>query len=400
MALKDYITAQRDYIITLRRFFHAHPEQSLLEYETCRKIEEELDKLDIPHKRIGETGVYGWIDGKKGPGNIVVLRADMDALALDDLKEVPYRSQNAGFCHACGHDAHTATLLGAAKVLKNKEQEFSGQVRLFFQPAEEIGQGARQFVQAGLMEGATRVFGVHVSSGLESGTISLTKGPQNASCDYFKISITGKGAHVSKPHLGIDAAYIAAQIVVGLQSIVARSTNPLESVVVGVGVIRAGTQYNVIAEHAEIEGTTRSFLPAVRSFTNQQVIQIAKNTAVMYGAEAEVTFRDFAAPLVNDPQAVDEVTAVLEPICGRESIVSNYDKTLGADDFADYLALTKGMYAFVGTRNTKDPHTAVAHHHGLFDVDEDALLLSCNAYVDYALWVLEELEPLEPKEEI
>ena len=387
MTVKPYVLAEKAYLTDLRRHFHAHPEVSLQEYETCKKIEGELDSMGIPHKRIGETGVYGWIDGKKaGDGVTVALRADIDALAMEDLKEVPYHSQNAGVCHACGHDAHTATLLTAAKILKAKENEFSGQVRLFFQQAEEIGQGARQFVQAGLLDGVTRVFGAHVTSHLDSGKISLTAGPQNASCDYFKIQIHGKGAHVSTPQLGVDALYIASQIVVQLQTIVSRNTDPLETVVVGVGKLQAGTQYNIVAEHAVLEGTTRSFLPEVRKFTNDRVVRIAKETAALYGAEAEVEFLDFAAPLVNDAKAVEEVTAVTAEFLPREDIISDFQKALGADDFADYLAVTRGMYAFVGTRNSKDPHTAVAHHHGLFDVDEEALLISCNVYVDYALW--------------
>ncbi|WMI80513.1 M20 metallopeptidase family protein [Anaerotignum sp. MB30-C6] len=390
MALKDYVLQEKEYIIEMRRYFHAHPEVSLQEYETCKKIEVELDALGIPHRRVGETGVYAWIDGKKSSdGKVVALRADIDALAMEDLKTVEYHSKREGFCHACGHDAHTATLLGAAKVLKAKENQFSGQVRLFFQQAEEIGQGARLFVGEGLLDGCERVFGTHVSSRLQSGKIALTKGPQCASCDYFKITIKGRGAHVSTPHLGVDAAYIASQVVVNLQSIVARSTAPLETVVVGVGVIKAGTQYNIIAENAEIEGTTRSFLPEVRSFTNERVVQIAKQTAAMYGAQAEVRFLDYAAPLVNDREAVEEVTRIAERLIDSSDIVTDYEKALGADDFADFLAVTKGMYAFIGTGNEENPNTLVAHHHGLFDIDEEALLLSCNLYVDYALQVLE-----------
>lgn len=395
MALKDYVLEQKEYLTSMRQYFHAHPEVSLQEYHTCERIEKELDLAGIPHRRVGETGVYAWIDGKKETADqkkasrIMVLRADIDALAMEDLKTVPYHSENPGVCHACGHDAHAATLLTAARILKSKEAEFSGQIRLFFQQAEEIGAGARLFVQDGLLDGAARVFGAHVSSRLESGKIALTAGPQNASCDYFKIKVTGRGAHVSTPHLGIDAAYVASQIVVNLQSIVARSTNPLETVVVGVGVVRAGTQYNIVAEHAEIEGTTRSFLPEVREFTNRRVREITEQTARMYGAEAEVEFKDFAAPLINDVQAVKEVTAVTEQLICREQIVSDYEKALGADDFADYLAVTRGMYAFVGTHSEKKPGSGVAHHHGLFDLDEEALLLSCNVYVDYALWVME-----------
>ncbi len=390
MGLKDYVVKNREYITEMRRYFHAYPEVSLKEYNTCKKIEEELDKMGIPHRRVGETGVYGWIDGKGNGGKdkVMVLRADIDALAMEDLKEVSYCSKEEGVCHACGHDAHIATLLGAAKILKEKEQDFGGQVRLFFQQAEEIGQGARIFVKEGLMEGATRVFGAHVSSKLDSGTVSLTAGPQNASCDYFKIKVTGKGAHVSTPQLGIDAVYVASQIVVALQSIVARNTDPLETVVVGVGVLRAGTQYNIVAEHAEIEGTTRSFSKAVREFTNERVKAIAKQTAALYGAEAEVEFQGFANPLINDEEAVEEVTEVAKQVMEEKNIISNFEKMLGADDFADFLQETKGMYAFVGTRNKEKPNTASAHHHGLFDIDEEGLLLSCNLYVDYALQIL------------
>ena len=388
MEIKDYVLEQKDYVIGMRRYFHAHPELSLHEFNTCRRIEEELNQMNIPHRRVGETGVFAWIDGEKGPGRTIVLRADMDALPMDDLKDVPYRSQNPGCCHSCGHDSHTATLLGAARILKAKSSEFSGQIRLFFQQAEEIGQGARQFVKAGLMEGADRVFGVHVNSSLESGKIALTKGPQNASCDYFKITVTGQSAHVSKPHLGIDAVNIASQIVVNLQSIVARCTDPLDTVVVGIGVVRAGTQYNIVADHAEIEGTTRCFSQETRAATNERIKIIAEGIAASYGGSAKVEFQNFANPLINDPQAVAEVTSVLEPICGKEAIVSDYEKGLTADDFADYLAEVKGMYAFLGTRIPENPDTAQALHNGHFDIDENALLLSCNAYVDYALWVL------------
>ena len=388
MAIKDYIQTEKNYIIDLRRYFHAHPEPSLQEFETCKKIEEELDKLGIPHQRIGDTGIYGWIDGKKGRGKIIGLRSDIDALSMEDLKDVPYRSQNKGVCHACGHDAHTATLLGAAKVLKAKENEFAGQVRLFFQQAEEIGQGGRQFVASGVVQNIDRVFSVHVSSGIDKGKIALSKGPRSAACDYFKITVHGKGAHVAQPHNSIDALYIASQIVVNLQSIVSRSTSPLESVVVGIGVLKAGSQYNIVAEQAELEGTTRTFTPHIREFTNKRVTEIAQNIAALYGAQAEVEFKNFANPLINNDEAVDEVTQIAKTLIDEDSIFTNTPKSLGADDYADFLAVAPGMYAYVGTRNPANPNTAQAHHHGLFDIDEEALLLSCNLYVDYALWVL------------
>ena len=213
--IKDYVKKEEEHLVELRRYFHSHPEESLKEYNTCKKIEDELDKLSIPHRRVGETGVYAWIDGeaKDGVNRIIALRADMDALKMQDLKNVPYRSQNDGYCHACGHDSHTAVLLTAAKILNEKKNEFSGQIRLFFQQAEEIGAGARLFVKEGLLDGVGRVYGSHISSQLKSGIVSLTPGPNNASCDHFTIKVTGKGAHVSKPHLSVDALYTAAQII-------------------------------------------------------------------------------------------------------------------------------------------------------------------------------------------
>lgn len=390
MGIKAYIQEERDYLIGLRRHFHAHPEASLEEYETAKKIEEELDKSGIPHKRVGDTGVYAWIDGTGPEGakgqRTMALRADTDALRMEDLKEgVPYRSQKEGLCHACGHDAHTAMLLTAAKVLQAKKNEFSGQIRLFFQQAEEIGAGARQFVAAGLMESVDRVYGSHVCSSLPAGTISLTPGPRNASCDYFRIRITGKGAHVSTPHLGVDALYIASQIVVNLQSIVARRTDPLDTVVVGVGKLTAGTAYNIVAEQAELEGTTRCFSPETRERTNRRVRETAEELCRLYGAEAEVEFKDFAAPLINDSTAAAEATRVAEEIYGPDRIIHDQQKALGADDFADYLAKAKGIYGFIGTGNPADPNTLSAHHHGLFDLDEESLLGGCNLYVDYAL---------------
>lgn len=385
MNIKPYVLNEKEHLITLRRYFHAHPEASLKEFHTAEKIEQELDAYGITHQRVGETGVYACIKGKKGAGHILALRCDIDALAMDDLKDIEYRSVNEGCAHACGHDAHTAVLLTVAKILKAKENEFSGEVRCFFQQAEEIGQGARQFVNAGLLDGVDRVYGAHMCSGLDVGNVSLTPGPMNASCDYFKIEVKGKGAHVSTPQLGIDALYIASQIVVNLQTIVSRNTAPVDSAVVGVGVLRAGTQYNIVAEDAVLEGTTRSFTPQQRIFTNQKVETIAKQTAALFGATAKVTFKDYAAPLINDADVANDVSKIAETIVGVEHVIHNQTKMLQADDFADYLAKVKGVYAFIGSRNKTNPNTCVALHHGLFDIDEDALLISCNIFVDYAL---------------
>lgn len=388
MKIKEYVIKEKDNLIALRRWFHSHPEPSLQEYETCKKIVKELDSYGIPYQYISDTAIYATIKGQKGDGKIVALRSDIDALSMNDLKDVDYASKNNGACHACGHDAHTATLLVAAKILKEKEQEFGGEIRLFFQPAEEIGAGARIFVKAGLLDNVDRCFSAHVASTIDSGKISLTPGATNASCDYFKIEITGRGAHVSTPQRGTDALFVASQIVNALQSIVSRNTDPNEAVIVGIGVLQAGTQYNIIAENAFLEGTTRTFTNEIRQFTNDKVTHIAQQTAALYGATAKVTLKDFAPPLINDETATKEVYDIAKTIIGEENIITNQQKMLGADDYAEFLNQTKGVYAYVGTKNKNNSNTGSAHHHGLFDIDEEALLASCNLYIDYALSIL------------
>lgn len=385
MNIKEYVLKEREYITSLRRYFHQHPEGSLKEYNTANKIEEELDKLNIPHKRIGETGVLGIIKGKKTSNKVLAIRADIDALKVPDNKDEKYKSINEGYNHACGHDGHTASLLGTAKILKEREEELGGEIRLFFQQAEEIGQGARIFVKEGCLDGVEEILGAHVSSEIPLGKVSVTAGPCCASCDYFKVTVKGKGGHVSKPHLSTDALYIASQIVVNLQSIVSRQTDPIDTVVVGIGLIKGGTTYNTVADEVTLEGTTRTFNFESRKKTNKAVEKIAKNIASMYGAEAEVEFRDYAAPLVNDEKVSKEVAELVKEIIGEENLITNKPKQLGADDFADYLVLVPGTYIQVGTRNEENPNTCRAHHNEFFDLDEEGLLLLTDIEVEYVL---------------
>jgi amidohydrolase len=382
--IKPYIKAEEEYIISLRRYFHQNPEPSMEEYNTATKIEEELDASKIEHKRIGKTGVLGVIRGKKGSNKRIILRADIDALRMQDLKEESYASQNEGFMHACGHDAHAAALLGAAKVLKSKEAELAGEIYLFFQQGEEFGQGARVFIKEGLLKDVDRVFGIHVASYIPVGQVAVTKGPINASVDHFTITVKGQSAHVSTPQKGVDALYIASQIVVNLQAIVSRQTDPIDTVVVGIGVLRAGTAYNIVANEAVIEGTTRCFSKEARDKTNDSITAISKQLGAAYGAEVQLDFEDFASPLVNDEAVCDEVTVVAGDIVGVQNVVRQ-EKSLGGDDFAEYLLQVPGMYAFVGTLNKDKPNTMQPHHHGLFDIDEQGVLIAANLYVDYAL---------------
>lgn len=311
----------------------------------------------------------------------------MDALGMEDLKNCEYSSQNLGFCHACGHDGHTATLLAAARILKSMENDFAGEVRFFFQQAEEIGQGARQFVAAGLLEGVDRIYGQHVTNTLNVGQVGIVAGPLNASCDFFRIEVKGKGAHVSMPHKGVDALYVASQIVVAVQSIVARSTDPMESAVVGIGKAWAGTQYNIVAEEAVLEGTVRTFLPEVREATNRRLTDIVEKTAEMLGAKASIVIKNYSNPLINDADATKEAKLVAQEIVGAENIITDYPKSMMAEDFADYLPHCKGTFVYFGTHSDK-PGTDRPNHNGFFDIDEEGLLVACNMFVRYALYVL------------
>lgn len=386
--IKPYIEEQRDKLISLRRYFHKYPEVSMKEYRTAEKIEEELDNLHISHKRVGETGVLGVIGDEKPDGKTLVLRADIDALALQDKKNGDYASANAGVMHACGHDAHIAALLGAATVLKEKEKELKGQIRLFFQQGEEYGQGAKVFLKEGLLEGADRIFGIHVASNIPVGNVGLSEGPVNASVDHFVISVKGKSAHVSTPHLGIDALYIATQIVNALQGIVSRQTDPADTVVVGIGVLQAGDAYNIIAGDAKIEGTTRCFTAKTREETNRRIEKIARFIGEAYGAEVSVEFEDFASPLINDSRVCGEVRKVAEAVVGKEHIVPR-ERSLGWDDFAEYLLKVPGAYAYVGTGNQEKPGTVLPQHADRYDIDEEGILIGANLYADYALQFLQ-----------
>lgn len=390
MALKEYVLKEKDYIVELRRYFHKNPEESLKEFNTANKIEEELDKLNIPHKRVGETGVIGIIRGEVPSSKVVALRADIDGLKVRDLKDVEYKSNREGYIHGCGHDGHTASLLGTAKILSERREKLKGEVRLFFQQAEELGQGAKIFLKEDALKGVDSIFGVHVASDIPVGQISVREGVSFASCDYFKIKIKGKAAHASRPHQGIDALYIASQIVVNLQSIVSRQTNPLDSVLIAIGTLKAGTIYNAVASEAVLEGSTRAFSKESREKTNKAVREIANSIAKTYGAEAEIEFRDYASPLNNDPEVVSKIKEIAGNIIGEENILKDYPKKLGSDDFAEYLLKVPGAYAQIGTRNENKPYTCSSHHNELFDIDEDGLLVTTNLEVDYVLKELED----------
>lgn len=384
------IRENREKLSALRRDFHRHPELALQENRTAQVIEAELDRMGIPHSRVGQTGVLGIVKGSLEGTGVIALRADIDALPIREENDVEYRSQTDGVMHACGHDAHTASLLGAANALIQNRDSFGGEVRLFFQPAEETGGGALDFIETGALNGVERVFGLHCAPDLPLGTIGVTPGLNNAAVDRFFIRVHGKAAHVSTPQLGADALYAASQIAVAIQGLVARRTSPTEPVILGVGRLQAGTTYNIVAGYAELEGTTRTLSQERRMWAREQIKQAAQTIAAVSGASAEVEWIGVCSALINDAQASREVQQAVRSLNEDIQLVTDRAVSLGGDNFAEYQMLVPGCYAFIGTANPEKPGTCNVLHNEKFDLDEDALVLSAALYAQYALWWLTE----------
>lgn len=386
--IQGELTELEPQIIHWRRHLHQYPEASLKEFETQKWIQAKLKEFDIDYVSVGETGTLGTIKGS-GEGKTILLRADIDALELPDATGKEYASKHSGLNHACGHDGHTAALLGVAKLLKRHQAEFTGTILLAFQQAEEIGAGARQFVEGGFVEGVDQVFGIHLDSSVPVGQLVATPGATNASCDIFKIAVHGESGHAARPDLGRDALLSAASIIVELQKIVAREVSPLESAVVAVGVLDAGTRYNIIANEAKIEGTVRTFSHETRSFVIEAVERIARSVAAAHRTTIDFEVYDAAAPLINDPQATALAAKVAVALVGEENVITDNPQSLGADDFADFLAVAQGVYGRVGSRNLENSETQYGHHHEKFDIDERSLALASGYHLKYALTYLE-----------
>lgn len=381
--IQEKVAQLEQYLIEKRRHFHQHPESSLKEYETAAFIQKELRENGIPFEQVGETGTLAIIRGGKGPGKTILLRADIDALEVEDRTGAEYASKRPGLNHACGHDSHTAMGLGTAKILWDLKDEFAGTVKIAFQPAEEIGAGAKQFVASGKIDDIDESFAIHVNSGLPVGTLAVRGGSVNASCDIFKIKITGLSSHVGKPHWGRDALVAASETVVALQTIVAREVSPHESAVVGIGKLAAGTRYNIVASNAEIEGTIRAFSYETRAQLKDAVTRIANGIATTHRCECDIEWYDAAAPVINDEKLAIEAATVGEELTGITDVITHYSESMGADDFADYLVKHPGVYALLGSQGGE--RSAFGHHHEQFDIDERVLTLGVQYEVAYLL---------------
>jgi amidohydrolase len=364
-------------VVADRRHLHEHPELGMHEHETARFVADRLAALGVEDIRTGisETGVTGLIRGTAaGPGRVVLVRADMDALPIEEENEVDYKSTVDGVMHACGHDAHTAILLGVARVLMDRRDTFAGTVKLCFQPCEETGPGgAAWMIEQGVLEDPTvdAVFGLHVWQPEPVGDVLVGDGPVMAASDRFSIEIQGKGGHGAMPDTTVDPIVVGMAIVNALQTIVSREVDPTESAVVTVGEFHAGNAPNVIPDTATIRGTVRSFTPAVQDHIERRIVELAEGIGAAMRAEVTADYRRGVPATVNDPAMAAIARQAAIEVVGAEHVRPQVP-TMGGEDFSFFLQKKPGCYFFVGTNNA-DRGLTWGHHHPRFDIDEEAL---------------------------
>lgn len=373
----------KDYVIKMRRELHKIPEAGFKEFKTSKFIKDELNKMGISFKECAGTGVIGLIEGSK-PGKTIGLRADIDALSVNEKNDVEYKSTHPGMMHACGHDSHAAMLLTAAKVLMEEKNNLNGNVKLIFQPSEEGPvHGAGVMVEEGAAEGIDSFFGLHVMANIDKGKITCDEGPRMASADFFEITVTGSSGHAAYPHDCVDATVIGASIVMNLQTLVSRELTPLEPFVITVGAFESGTRHNVISGKAVLKGTTRTFNNETREKLPEMIERVAKNIAKAYRGDASLSYQHGTKPLINDAKTSAMVRSVGAKLVGEENVVSA-PISMGGEDFSEFLYCAPGAIAFIGVRNEEKGITYPIHH-DCFNMDEDALPIGASLLAEYAI---------------
>ena len=369
-------------IVALRRRIHQIPEVAWQEHETAALVKSELDRLGIPYRSCGgETGILAEIRGGK-EGKTILLRADMDALKVQEKTEAEYASEKEGYMHACGHDGHTAMLLGAAMALNEIKEELAGRVLLAFQPAEEVAAGAIAMIRDGALEGVDACFGMHLMAGVAAGTVLIPDEYVLSAADQFRIDVEGLGGHASQPHTAVDAVVTAAAIVNALQTIVSRETDPQEAGVVTIGKMEAGTLFNAIAASAVLEGTVRTYRDDVREHIEDAVKRIAEGTAAAYRAKAKCTYRRFCKATRNDPAAAALMRESAADVFGRENVRSN-GRLMISEDFSEFALRVPSAFALVGIFD-ESCDAVYPNHNGKFCFDETVLVKGAALYTKTA----------------
>ena len=377
--IREEIKNIKDEIYTIRRHFHRYPELSFKEFNTAETISQHLNNLGISHKKgVGKTGIVGEINF--GPGPTIALRADMDALPIQEENNLDYKSLNDGVMHACGHDGHMAILLGAANALSKNSKLKKGTVRFIFQPAEEGLGGAKYMIEDGCLDKVDEIYGLHLWNYQLYGEVGIKDGPVMASADLFDIEVSGKGGHGATPQGTIDAIVVASNLVTMLQTIVSRNTNPLESTVLSIGKIKGGHNFNIISDKVHMSGTTRAYTEENRTMIKQRMKEIIEGVSKSFGADIKLNYKDGYPPTVNHSSQVEKVLEAASSVVA--SGAKNPYLSMGGEDFSYYLQNKPGCFFFVGSAPNENEILSTPHHCSHFNIDERALLIGASVYVN------------------
>ena len=377
--IKKEIQKISEHIYSYRRDFHQYPELSFQEYRTAETISKHLESFGIEHRTgVGKTGVVGEIVFGDGP--TIALRADMDALPIQEVGDLKYKSKNEGVMHACGHDGHMAILLGAANALSKNKKLKKGKVRFIFQPAEEGAGGARYMIKDGCLDQVDEIYGLHLWNYQPVGEIGVKNGPIMAAADMFDIIIKGKGGHGATPQGTVDAIVVASNLITMLQTIVSRNTNPLDNTVVTIGEINGGQNFNVIADEVRLTGTTRAYTENNRNMIKKRMQDIIDGVSKSVGAEIVLKYKEGYPPTVNHEDPTKLVLEASSMVVGKGAGYPYL--SMGGEDFSYYLQKVPGCFFFVGSAPDKNNILSTPHHCSHFDIDERSLLIGASVYVN------------------
>ncbi|MCB9451992.1 MAG: amidohydrolase [Anaerolineaceae bacterium] len=366
----------RDELVARRRDLHMHPELAFEEFRTSGIVADELTRLGMEVQRgVGQTGVIGILDGSQA-GPTVLVRADMDALPIQEENDYAYASTVPGKMHACGHDGHTTIALGVAKLLSRRRDQLAGRVKFVFQPAEEVVGGAKAMIADGVLENPRPdvSVGLHLWNGMPLGQLGVADGPVMAGSSTFTLMVTGRGGHAASPQTTADPVVCAAQLIMAFQSIVSRNMNPLDSAVISVTQLQAGTAFNIIPQTVRMTGTIRTFRLEVRDMVDRRMHEISKAICEAMNCTAELKINHHVLPVTNDAEVSQRLRDVFRRYVGDNGLVTS-ERTMGSEDVGLFMDDIPGMYFFVGAE-APDRETYFGHHHPRFDFDEDALPLS------------------------
>ena len=378
MNIRPEVEAIKDILIQWRRDFHQYPELGFEEHRTSSIIAETLISFGMsPKTGVGKTGVTADLNFGEGP--TIALRADMDALPMQETSGLSFSSKHDGVMHACGHDGHMAMLLGAAKILSQMDKELTGKIRFIFQPAEEGEGGARYMIEDGCLEGVDEIYGIHVWNYQPVGEVGTKEGPILAAADLFDIIIKGVGGHGATPQGTVDAVIVAAHLIQALQTIVSRNTNPLESTVITIGEINGGHNFNIIADKVRLAGTTRAYTKENRSMIQRRMQEIIDGIAKSFGAEITFNYTDGYPPTINHAGPVKKVLQAAGKVVGPGA--GEPYLSMGGEDFSYYLQKVPGCFFFVGSAPDGQRQFSTPHHCSHFNMDESALSVGTSVYL-------------------